>query len=63
MTDTTIPVSNEAQRALADLKRDGETWNSLMWRLMRDYEDNGKRWTEREIRDMVRNEIQQVRKH
>lgn len=34
-TDTTIPISHEAADALYTMKRRRETWNDLIWRLIR----------------------------
>jgi len=62
MTDTTIAVSNDVKERIRELKAEGETFNGTLLRLAEAYESDGRRWTEDELRSMIREEIRQVQR-
>ena len=61
MTDTTIAVSDDVKARIRELKAEGETFNGTLLRLAEAYESDGKRWTEAELRKLIRNELREVR--
>ena len=52
MADTTIGVSEEVKDMLEEKRRDQETWNGLLMRLVEEHNE----WTEEEIRSIARQE-------
>lgn len=56
MTDkTTIQLTNGVKARLDDLKQGDESYNTVVKRLV---EDGGQLWTENELREIVRAEIE-----
>lgn len=55
---TTIKISDEMHELLKDEKKDGESFDSVLKRLLG--EDYGQMWTEEEIRSMARAEAKDM---
>lgn len=58
MADTTIGVSEEVKALIDDEKQPDESYNGTLKRLVGEQE--GTVWTEQEIRDLARDEMEQA---
>jgi len=58
MTDTTIRLTQETKQALDEQKQPGESYNDTVRRLAD--AGYGRAWTENEIRELIRDELQQI---
>lgn len=58
MAEATIPVKQEVKDAVDAEKRNGETYNRLLMRLLNELEEN--RFSEDEIRDIARDEARKA---
>ena len=61
MAENSIGVQDSTKETLRQYKREGETWDRLLERLAEDYDQDGKRWTEAELRDLIRDELESYR--
>lgn len=58
MTEATIGVSKDVKARIKSIKEDHETFDGVLIRLVKNYQEDGQRWTEREIKDMVDRRIE-----
>ena len=57
MTEATIGCSKDVKARIESIKDDHETFDGVLIRLVENYQEDGQRWTEREIMDMVDRKI------
>jgi predicted CopG family antitoxin len=58
MTEATIGCSKDVKARVESVKADHETFDGVLIRLLENYHEDGQRWTERELEDLIDRRIE-----